>query len=109
MQDRREKSKLVFTICNSPISVQFHPEKLFFDLDTCQVFHPATRTEDEVGMVSESISSVWKDENRFSFEDRDSNLATHFLWDKKKIKLTNELISALDTVRFRRERLKRMK
>jgi len=59
--------------------------------------------------MSESISSLWKDEKRFCFEDGNSKPATHFLWKGEKIELTNELISVLDILHFRRERLKRMK
>ena len=88
------------------MAVPFKPEKLILDPDTGLVYHPALRTADGVGIVSRNLSSMWKTENRFAFEDGDSKPATHFLWREEKLALTNELIPALDRIHLRRKRMR---
>jgi hypothetical protein len=59
--------------------------------------------------MAEKLSSVWKSENRFVFEDGESNPPTHFWWKDVKLKLTNELVPVLEKLQYRRKRQALMK
>jgi hypothetical protein len=54
-----------------------------------------------VGLVSDKLSLIWTEEKRFIFEDGESNPPTHFVWNKEKLELTNELIPILREIRAR--------
>lgn len=81
------------------MTTEFQPEMLCMVPGSGRVYHPAKRMPEEVGLISDKLTIIWSEERRFVFEDGDENPPTHFLWEKEKVTLTNELIPILEKIR----------
>ena len=94
-------SQTLLSYCHADrfLTAPFEPEKICMDPETGRVYHPAVKLPNGVGLISDKLSILWTEERRFVFEDGDSNPPSHFIWNKTKLKLTNELIPVLKEVR----------
>ena len=85
--------------CDRLLTATFEPQKICMVPETGRVYHPAERMPEGVGLISDKLSILWTEERRFIFEDGELNPPTHFVWNREKLTLTNELISVLSQIR----------
>lgn len=73
------------------LRILFEPEKLCMLPKTGRVYHPASIIHGGIGLVKSSLAIEFS--KGFDFENGESKPPTHFVWNNKVCKLTNELIS----------------
>ncbi|XP_031849393.1 UPF0598 protein CG30010 isoform X2 [Nomia melanderi] len=67
------------------LMVPFEPEKLYMNIQTGRVYHPAPEKAGGVGLVRSKIAIEFS--SLFNFEKGEEHCPTHFLWKSKRYSL----------------------
>ena len=76
------------------LRIPFEPEKLCMFPKTGRVYHPASIIHGGIGLIKSSMAIEFS--KGFDFENGESEPPTHFVWNHKVYKLTNELINFVE-------------
>lgn len=68
--------------------VPFEPEKLFMNVNTGRVYHPAPEKMGGIGLVRSNLAIEFS--TLFDFENGEENAPTHFKWKCKRYKLETD-------------------
>ncbi|XP_050454565.1 UPF0598 protein CG30010 isoform X4 [Cataglyphis hispanica] len=67
------------------LMVPFEPQKLFMNINTGRVYHPAPEKTGGIGLVRSNIAIEFS--AFFDFENGQENAPTHFMWKDKRYEL----------------------
>lgn len=70
------------------LMVRFQPEKLYMNIQSGRVYHPAPEKVGGIGLVRSKIAIEFS--SFFNFEKGEEHSPTHFLWKNKKYSLDSE-------------------
>ncbi|XP_030333946.1 UPF0598 protein C8orf82 homolog [Strigops habroptila] len=73
--------------------VPFQPEKLTVFPENGRLYHPAPAKSGGVGLVRSALALEWS--SRFQYEHGQEQPPTHFLWEGRSYRLTEELLPLL--------------
>lgn len=65
--------------------VPFEPQRLFMNIKTGRVYHPAPEKAGEIGLVRSNLAIEFS--ASFNFENGEGNAPTHFMWRDKRYQL----------------------
>lgn len=85
-----EEDRICYNHCGDLLSVPFEPSKICMIPSTGRIYHPAKEKVGGFGLIADKLSILWTQEKRFLFQNEDDP-PTEFIWEDKKVKLTNEL------------------
>merc|ERR1719412_1020800 len=90
---------MLFNIVNTKIirmSIQrFEPSKILMVPETGRVYHPGPPLCGGVGLISDKLSILWTQEQRFVFGDGDTAAPASFVWDNCEHQLDNSLLEVI--------------
>ncbi|XP_024883812.1 UPF0598 protein CG30010-like [Temnothorax curvispinosus] len=70
------------------LTVPFEPQRLFMNIKTGRVYHPATEKAGGIGLVRSNLAIEFS--TSFNFENGEGNAPTHFVWRDKRYQLDTE-------------------
>ncbi|XP_015440434.1 PREDICTED: UPF0598 protein CG30010, partial [Dufourea novaeangliae] len=70
------------------LMVPFEPEKLYMNIQTGRVYHPASDKAGGVGLVRSKIAIEFS--SLFNFENGEEHSPTHFVWKNQRYSLDSE-------------------
>ncbi|XP_025162099.1 UPF0598 protein CG30010 isoform X3 [Harpegnathos saltator] len=70
------------------LTVRFEPQKLFMNISTGRVYHPAPEKVGGIGLVRSKLAIEFS--TSFDFENGEANAPTHFKWKNKLHELDTE-------------------
>ncbi|XP_012524803.1 UPF0598 protein CG30010 [Monomorium pharaonis] len=70
------------------LMVPFEPQRLFMNVKTGRVYHPAPKKAGGVGLVRSNLAIEFS--ALFDFKNGEGNAPTHFLWKDKRYQLDTE-------------------
>ncbi|GCB77613.1 hypothetical protein scyTo_0020593 [Scyliorhinus torazame] len=78
------------------LAVRFEPERLFMP-ENGRVYHPASERSGSVGLVKSSLAFELSPHFEYLASSPESDPPSHFHWNGKRFRLTNELSSLIQT------------
>ena len=91
ISSRRSPGAFVSHLLNCP-DQKFCPEKILMVPETGRVYHPGPDLAGGVGLISDRLSILWSQEQRFIFNDGESEPPSGFVWEEREIPLDNSLL-----------------
>lgn len=70
------------------LQVPFQPQKLFMNVNTGRVYHPAPKKAGGIGLVRSNLAIEFS--SSFHFENGEESAPTHFIWTNERYKLDTE-------------------
>ncbi|XP_011172260.1 UPF0598 protein CG30010 isoform X1 [Solenopsis invicta] len=70
------------------LMVPFEPQRLFMNVKTGRVYHPASEKANGIGLVRSNLAIEFS--TSFDFENGERNAPTHFVWRDKRYQLDTE-------------------
>ena len=64
--------------------------------ETGRVYHPGPSLCGGVGLISDKLSILWTQEQRFIFGDGEDDPPTSFIWEDKEYNLDNSLLDVIE-------------
>ena len=64
--------------------------------ETGRVYHPGPSLCGGVGLISDKLSILWTQEQRFIFDDGEDDPPTSFIWEDKEYNLDNSLLDVIE-------------
>jgi len=73
---------------NHLFQIPFEPQKLFMNVNTGRIYHPAPEKVGGIGLVRSNLAIEFS--TSFNFENGEENPPTHFTWKNKRYELDTE-------------------
>ena len=67
--------------------------------ETGRVYHPGPDLSGGVGLISDRLSILWSQEQRFIFNDGESEAPSGFVWEERDFRLDKSLLETVLTDR----------
>ena len=100
-KDEQHNWVLHYNHAGSLLTQKFEPHKILMVPETGRVYHPGPGLCGGVGLVSDKLSILWTQEQRFVFGTGEMEPPTSFVWEDAEISLDNSLLEVIERDRQR--------
>ena len=100
-KDEQDNWVLHYNHAGSLLTQRFEPDKILMVPETGRVYHPGPSLCGGTGLVSDKLSILWSQEQRFVFGTGEAEPPTSFMWEDKEIPLDNSLLEVIERDRER--------
>ena len=96
-KDEQSNWVLQYNHADSLLSQRFEPHKILMVPETGRVYHPGPGLCGGLGLVSDKLSILWTQEQRFVFGAGEAEPPTSFLWEDTEVSLDNSLLEVIES------------